>query len=440
MSHARRIEHEAVYPHSARAGVACAGRSERARRVAHADRLRTRRSAATSSSRPAPRSSARSSGEVLEIDEPRLLRCRWSGVFGDTEVLFELFPEPDGTRLRVRHDGWDEPAVAERAGFDDGWKQKLDPGPPPAPGHRQLKGHPLMKTPPIVSAQEWDAALAADAGEGEGADASPRRTRSRTAPDAVAGRREGVLLRRTERHREPARPVRGSSAADRLPRVPRARCARLARPRVRRLLDGGRPGRARRAPQRARHHARVRVARAAVRHRAGEGAHGLGDALVHDDSTASTPTSVSTSGTAPTRSSATATACTARTSSTTAATRRWGAPGATSTSPRSDARRSGKTRPRATRRTSRTPGGSGTTSRPRATTTAPVRSSWRSPRPRAWTVRFVVTLAHIAGVPVEETLQPLAIALLLAGVKGAHRMPPETRALDSTPRVNSRLR
>jgi uncharacterized protein YndB with AHSA1/START domain len=64
-------------------------------------------------------------GEVLEIDKPRLLRCRWSGVFGDTEVSFELFPEAEGTRLRVRHDGWGEPPAAERAGFDDGWKQKL---------------------------------------------------------------------------------------------------------------------------------------------------------------------------------------------------------------------------------------------------------------------------------------------------------------------------
>ena len=64
-------------------------------------------------------------GEVVEIDEPRLLRCRWSGVFGDTEVTFELFPVPDGTRLRVRHDGWGDPPVAERDGFDDGWKQKL---------------------------------------------------------------------------------------------------------------------------------------------------------------------------------------------------------------------------------------------------------------------------------------------------------------------------
>jgi uncharacterized protein YndB with AHSA1/START domain len=64
-------------------------------------------------------------GEVLEIDEPRLLRCRWVGVFGDTEVTFELFPEPEGTRLRVRHDGWGDPPPAERGGFDDGWKQKL---------------------------------------------------------------------------------------------------------------------------------------------------------------------------------------------------------------------------------------------------------------------------------------------------------------------------
>jgi uncharacterized protein YndB with AHSA1/START domain len=64
-------------------------------------------------------------GEVLEIDAPRLLRCRWSGGFGDTEVRFELVPEGGGTRLRVRHDGFGEPSV-DRDGFDDGWKQKLD--------------------------------------------------------------------------------------------------------------------------------------------------------------------------------------------------------------------------------------------------------------------------------------------------------------------------
>jgi uncharacterized protein YndB with AHSA1/START domain len=65
-------------------------------------------------------------GEVLEIDAPRLLRCRWSGVFGDSEVTFELFAEDGGTRLRVRHDGFADPLPPEFAGFDDGWKQKLD--------------------------------------------------------------------------------------------------------------------------------------------------------------------------------------------------------------------------------------------------------------------------------------------------------------------------
>ncbi len=63
------------------------------------------------------------------------------------------------------------------------------------------------------------------------------------------------------------------------------------------------------------------------------------------------------SGTAPTPSSATATRSSAPTSSTAAATRRWGAPGPTSTSPRSGARRSGRTRRRATRRPRRTSGG-----------------------------------------------------------------------------------
>ena len=64
--------------------------------------------------------------EVLEIDEPRLLRCRWTGGFGDTQVTFELTPEGDGTRLRVRHDGWSEPLPSEHAGFTTGWVEKLD--------------------------------------------------------------------------------------------------------------------------------------------------------------------------------------------------------------------------------------------------------------------------------------------------------------------------
>jgi uncharacterized protein YndB with AHSA1/START domain len=65
-------------------------------------------------------------GAVLEVDEPRLLRCRWSGVFGDTEVTYELTPEDGGTRLRVRHDGWTDPVPPEHAGFTTGWAEKLD--------------------------------------------------------------------------------------------------------------------------------------------------------------------------------------------------------------------------------------------------------------------------------------------------------------------------
>src|SRR4051812_42359608 len=77
--------------------------------------------------------------------------------------------------------------------------------------------------------------------------------------------------------------------------------------------------------------------------------------------TTSTATSASTSGTARTRSSVRATRSSAPTSSTPVATRRWAAPGRTSTSPRSGARRSGRTRPPATRRRRRTSGGTTTT-------------------------------------------------------------------------------
>jgi uncharacterized protein YndB with AHSA1/START domain len=123
VSHPRRIEREAVYPHPPerlwRALVdpnelaAWLMPTDFAPEVGRSFKLETGEEIGTIQ------------GEVLEIDEPRLLRCRWSGVFGDTEVTFELSPEADGTRLRVSHDGWDDPAVAEQAGFDDGWKQKL---------------------------------------------------------------------------------------------------------------------------------------------------------------------------------------------------------------------------------------------------------------------------------------------------------------------------
>ena len=125
MSHPLAIEHEAVYPHSPeRVWRALVDPAELAAwlmpndfapEVGREFKLET-----------GADEIGTIEAEVLEIDEPRLLRCRWSGVFGDTQVTFELTPEGDGTRLRVRHDGCADPPPPERAGFDEGWKQKLD--------------------------------------------------------------------------------------------------------------------------------------------------------------------------------------------------------------------------------------------------------------------------------------------------------------------------
>ena len=131
------------------------------------------------------------------------------------------------------------------------------------------------------------------AGEGEGADPRPRRAGRRAPPDAEDGRREGVRVRGPGRPGEPARPVRGAPPADRLPLLLRARRGRLARARLPRLLVRRRPGRPPRAPERPRHHARVRLARAAGGHRALEGADGLGASRGTRSPTTSTPTSAS---------------------------------------------------------------------------------------------------------------------------------------------------
>jgi uncharacterized protein YndB with AHSA1/START domain len=64
-------------------------------------------------------------GEVLDVDPPRLLRCRWSGIFGDTVVTFELTPVAEGTRLRLEHAGWGSGAAPDRDGFDQGRGDKL---------------------------------------------------------------------------------------------------------------------------------------------------------------------------------------------------------------------------------------------------------------------------------------------------------------------------
>ena len=225
-------------------------------------------------------------GEVLEIDEPRLLRCRWSGVFGDTEVTFELFPE-SRRHAPARASRRLERSARRRARR---LRRRLEaearPGHPPGPGLRQLRGHSAMtmQTPPIVSAEEWDAARAEMLREGEGDDAGTRRARGRAAPDAVARGR--------------ARSTASTA------RTARRACVDLFDGRTqlivyRAFLEPGVHGwpdhacvgcsmvadqvAHRRAPQRARHVARVRVTRTAGRHRAREGTHGLGaHALGHD--------------------------------------------------------------------------------------------------------------------------------------------------------------
>src|SRR5215213_3524133 len=138
-----------------------------------------------------------------------------------------------------------------------------------------------MDTPPIVSPQEWEAAreelLAKEKELTRARDALGRRA----APDAADGRGQGLSLRGPGGTGEPARPVRRAPAAGGLPLLLRAWCEGLARARLPRLLVPRRPGRAPRSPERARHHPRVRLARAAGGHRPLEGADGLGHPVVH---------------------------------------------------------------------------------------------------------------------------------------------------------------
>ena len=188
-----------------------------------------------------------------------------------------------------------------------------------------------MKTPPIVSAQEWEAALQ------EMLVKEKELTRAR---DALAAMRRRMPWTPVEKRYEFEGPEGKVSLLDlfhgrRQLIVYRAFVepgrARLARTRLRRLLADGRPHWQPCPSQRPRHHARVRLARVAGRHRAGEGADGLGASRGTPSPTTSTKTSAATSGTAPMRSSETVTGCSAPTSSTIAATRRSSTRGASST-------------------------------------------------------------------------------------------------------------
>ena len=273
-----------------------------------------------------------------------------------------------------------------------------------------------MDTPPIVSPEEWEAARQQLLVQ------EKELTRSRDALAAARRRmpwvavERDVHVRRTDRHGEPRRPVRRASAAHRVPRLLRAGRVRLARARLPWLLDGGRPRRPPRPPERPRHHAGLRLTSRTLRHRTGEGADGLGDALVHHHRRLRHRLRCGSSGTAPTPSSATAIA-----SYRTYLINNRGDESLGSTWSYLDMTALGRqetwrTPPPATPRRRRTSGGTGTTST--ATARPPTRSGCdASPaaskppegpidgRPRARRVT-----AHVGGMPLEEVLLPLITA------------------------------
>ena len=74
-------------------------------------------------------------GRVLSIDRPRLLTFSWlgavRGVFcstGETEVMLDLFPTPEGTRVELSHLGWSggDASLAERDRVDRLWWSALE--------------------------------------------------------------------------------------------------------------------------------------------------------------------------------------------------------------------------------------------------------------------------------------------------------------------------
>jgi uncharacterized protein YndB with AHSA1/START domain len=117
------IEHEVVYPHPPeRVWRALIDRAELAVWLMPNDFIAEVGRRFTLDATP---SMGLISGEVLEVDPPWLLRCQWSGPFGDTIVAFELEPASEGTRLRLSHSGWTDDHDDDRRGFDGGWSDKL---------------------------------------------------------------------------------------------------------------------------------------------------------------------------------------------------------------------------------------------------------------------------------------------------------------------------
>ena len=79
-------------------------------------------------------------GEVVDVDPPNLLRCRWTVNGVATIVTIRLEGDATGTLLRLEHVG----LPPEGASFDAGWVAKLEHDLPLV-----LEGsrHPDMETP-----------------------------------------------------------------------------------------------------------------------------------------------------------------------------------------------------------------------------------------------------------------------------------------------------
>lgn len=92
--------------------------------------------------------------EVLEIDEPRLLRISWRGGPVDATVTWQLSPTPNGTRLDFAMEGFEGPkavgvSVLLGAGFAGMYGRDL-----PAVLTRMERGHgygPPRGTAPAVA-------------------------------------------------------------------------------------------------------------------------------------------------------------------------------------------------------------------------------------------------------------------------------------------------
>ena len=100
--------------------LACAHRSGGAVHLAHAERLRANR-------RPTFQLDSRPDfgiieGEVLDVEPPSLLRCRWTIEGVPTTVTMRLEADGDGTLLELEHSRLTPEA---RPHFDDGWSHKL---------------------------------------------------------------------------------------------------------------------------------------------------------------------------------------------------------------------------------------------------------------------------------------------------------------------------